>query len=153
MPYFDKPTMICGMDIYKVGSGGRSILAVTCSINQRATKYWSMAKVQDENQDVSNILEGVFYEALEEFKKKNTLFPEHVILYRDGMGESQKNFILQHEVPQINLAFKRHGIQDSSKLMVILVNKRINQRLFNTENPNRIQNPQPGTVVDSSIVS
>lgn len=49
MPFFDKPTMICGMDVYhKIGNGTKSILAFTASINQRATKYWSCAKIQDE---------------------------------------------------------------------------------------------------------
>jgi aubergine-like protein len=34
LPFFDKPTMICGLDVYhKVGGGKRSILAVTASIN------------------------------------------------------------------------------------------------------------------------
>ena len=34
MPFFDRPTMICGMDVYhKVGNGTKSMLAVTASIN------------------------------------------------------------------------------------------------------------------------
>ena len=39
------------------------------------------------------------------------------------------------------------------KVMIVLVNKRVNQRFFNCENPNRLMNPQPGTIVDSSVVA
>ena len=49
MPFFDKPAMVCGIDVYhKAGSGQRSILAFTASMNARATQYWSGAKIQDE---------------------------------------------------------------------------------------------------------
>ena len=37
-------------------------------------------------------------------------------------------------------------------MMVILVNKRVNQRLFNMDSGNKVSNPVPGTVVDSGIV-
>lgn len=34
MPFFDKPTMICGLDVCsKVGSNKKSVLAFTASIN------------------------------------------------------------------------------------------------------------------------
>ena len=100
LPLFEKPTMICGMDVYhKVGNGTKSMLAVTCSINQRATKYWSAAKMQDEGQEISNVLEGIMEEALTEFKKKNGVYPEHLIMYRDGVGDSQQTVVLQYEVP------------------------------------------------------
>ncbi len=46
MPFLNKPTMVCGMDVYhKVGNGNKSVLAFTASINQRVTRYWSNAKL------------------------------------------------------------------------------------------------------------
>ena len=49
--------MICGMDVYhKAGSGNKSVMALTASINQRATKFWSCAKVQQEGQELSDTL-------------------------------------------------------------------------------------------------
>jgi hypothetical protein len=35
--------------------------------------------------------------------------------------------------------------------MIVLVNKRINQRFFNEEG-NRLSNPTPGTIVDSDVI-
>lgn len=46
MPFFDAPAMVCGLDVYhKAGSGNRSILAFTASVNPRATQFWSGAKI------------------------------------------------------------------------------------------------------------
>lgn len=57
MPFLQKPTMVCGMDVYhKLGQGNKSILAFTASINARVTKYWSCAKVQEEGEEISNTL-------------------------------------------------------------------------------------------------
>ena len=127
LPYFDRPTMICGLDVYhKVGGGKRSILAVTASMNQRATKYWSIAKIQDEGQEISNVLEEIMFEAISEFKKKNNIHPHRIIIYRDGVGDSQKSIVLNYEVPQIQTAIKKLGLEQDIKIMVILVNKRVN---------------------------
>ena len=38
MPFFDKPAMVCGIDVYhKIGNGTKSILAFCASMNKRAT--------------------------------------------------------------------------------------------------------------------
>ena len=38
-------------------------------------------------------------QALTEFKKKNGVFPGSVIIYRDGVGDSQKKVVLLYELP------------------------------------------------------
>lgn len=149
--------MICGMDVYhKTGSSMPSIMALTASLNPRFTKYWSCARLHPDapGQEISNVLQGLFTEALQEFNYKNGVYPEQIIVYRDGVGDSQRSIILQYELPQLKAALRALEIgEDECKLMVIVVNKRVNQRLFNNDNPNRLSNPAPGTVVDSGIVA
>jgi aubergine-like protein len=90
MPFCDVPAMVCGLDVYhKAGSGSRSILAFTASMNPRATQYWSGARIQDEGQEISNTLEQLMSEALVQFKTRNSRLPENIIVYRDGVGDSQ----------------------------------------------------------------
>jgi hypothetical protein len=49
MPLFEVPAMVCGLDVYhKAGTGNRSILAFTASMNARATQFWSGAKPHTE---------------------------------------------------------------------------------------------------------
>jgi len=38
-------------------------------------------------------------DALTEFKKKNGIFPKNMIIYRDGVGDSQRKAILMNELP------------------------------------------------------
>lgn len=49
LPFMDKRTMICGMDVFHSTSlGKRSVLALTASMNESATIYWSTSVIQDE---------------------------------------------------------------------------------------------------------
>ena len=48
LPFMDKPTMICGLDVFHATSlGKKSVLALSCSMNNSATTYWSTSVVQD----------------------------------------------------------------------------------------------------------
>lgn len=108
MPFFDKPTMVCGMDVYhKTGNGMKSMMAFTATCNQRATKYWSAVREHDEGQEISNTLELIFTEALTEFKNKNGCYPMQVIIYRDGVGDSQRKAVLMYEIPQLKSAIEK----------------------------------------------
>lgn len=149
--------MVCGMDIFhKQGTGSKSILAFTASLNQTVTRYWSSAKVQDEGQEISNTLQQIVSEALTEFKAKNGVFPMQMVIYRDGVGDSQQKAVLLYELPQIKLAIQNTTGGKDIKLMMVLCNKRVNQRFFQCDSGNmqgRLQNPLPGTVIDSDIVA
>ena len=91
MPYFDDMTMVCGLDVYhNTAIGKRSILAFCASYNQRATKFWSATRVQQNvGEELSNELEQIFKGACEQFKEKNGKFPKKIIIYRDGVGQGQ----------------------------------------------------------------
>lgn len=46
LPFFNEPSMVCGIDVFhKVGNGQKSILAFCGSVNARATKFWSAARL------------------------------------------------------------------------------------------------------------
>ena len=49
LPFMDKPTMICGLDVFHATSlGKKSVLALSCSMNNSATTYWSTSVIQDD---------------------------------------------------------------------------------------------------------
>lgn len=75
LPYFDDVTMVCGMDVYaNTGKNSKSILAFCASVNPRATQYWSAVRVQENvGEEMSNSLQGVMTDALNEFKKDKAL--------------------------------------------------------------------------------
>ena len=40
--------------------------------------------------------------AMVEYKSKNGDLPDRILVYRDGVGDGQLQYILEHELPQIN---------------------------------------------------
>lgn len=151
LPFMDKPTMICGMDVFhSTALGKKSVLALTASTNNSATKYFSTAVIQSElGQEASHTLNQGMVKALEAFKKANKTYPERVIFYRDGVGEGQVAGICFPEVEQIKAAIASLGLE-TTKLMYINVCKRVNTRIFGGD-VGSFKNPMPGTVIDASI--
>lgn len=46
LPFMQTPTMICGMDVFhSTALGKKSVLALTASMNQSATTYWSTSVI------------------------------------------------------------------------------------------------------------
>lgn len=100
LPLMDKPTMICGMDVFhSTALGKKSVLALTASVNQSATKYWSTNVIQNElGQEAAHSLCQGMNKACEAFKKANGRYPERIIFYRDGVGEGQVQGICSPEI-------------------------------------------------------
>ena len=131
LPFMDKPTMVCGMDVFHNTSlGKKSILALTASINNSATKYFSTSVIQTElGQEAALSLQEGMTKAMESFKKANNgTYPARIIFYRDGVGEGQVAGICRPEVEQIQAAIAKLGV--STQLMYVNVCKRVNTRIF-----------------------
>jgi len=152
LPFMDQPTMICGLDVFHATNlGKKSVLALSASMNNSATTYWSTSVVQDDvGQEASNTLCNGMTNACEAFKRINGKYPARIIFYRDGVGEGQVEGVCRAEISQIKQAVSGLGLADSLKLMYINCSKRVNTRIF-AGDPNRYQNPLPGTVVDGGI--
>ncbi len=53
MPFNKKPTMVCGVDMFK-SQGKKSILGFTASVDDNFTKYHSVARIlEDSNEEVA----------------------------------------------------------------------------------------------------
>jgi len=89
LPFMDKPTMICGLDVFHATNlGKKSVLALSASMNNSATTFWSTSVVQDDvGQEASNNLCKGITNACEAFKRANGSYPAQIIFYRDGVAE------------------------------------------------------------------
>ena len=69
----DKPTMVCGMDVFhSTALGKKSVLALTASVNNSATKYFSTCVIQSEiGQEAAHSLHMGMTKSLEAFKRAN----------------------------------------------------------------------------------
>ena len=59
----------------------------------------------------------------------NHVFPEKIVVFRDGVGDGDLRYI-DHEVQQLEQCFGNFGGEYNPKLCVVIVQKRINARIF-----------------------
>lgn len=68
--------------------------------------------------------------AIREFLKINKKLPEIIIIYRDGVGESQIRDLLEVEVTKIIDSFVTIDPKYKPEFVELMINKKINQRFF-----------------------
>ena len=71
------------------------------------------------------------------------------MLFRDGVGDGQIQYVIDHEIEAITRCFKTAGMSENLKFTYIVVSKRINTRLF--KDVGKPSNPPSGTVVDDVV--
>lgn len=71
-------------------------------------------------------------------------------MYRDGVGDGQLQHCTKYEVPQFENCLRQFKIDDCT-VCYIIVQKRINTRMFLQTGPNELENPAPGTVLDNTV--
>lgn len=96
----------------------------------------------------------VLFEALNVYKSENNFYPDTIILYRDGVGESQVSDLIEVELKEIHACFARIEPNYKPQFAEILVNKRISDRLFIQKGASRedCANAPGGTLVSDKIV-
>nr|Q2PC95.1 RecName: Full=Piwi-like protein [Dugesia japonica]CAI26303.1 Piwi homologue [Dugesia japonica] len=145
-----RPTMIVGMDTFHNKGSKKSIHASVFSINSTFSQYMSFANSPKGKQEFHDTLSGNFKAALTEFKRIYKILPVRIMVYRDGVGDSQLQFTKQFEVdamkPLVENIYKENGCQ-VPQIIYVIVKKRIGTKLFN-----RGDNANPGTIVDKEIV-
>lgn len=78
--------------------------------------------------------------------------PEHIFIYRDGVGDSMRAQVIQAELEQLKKVIEeQYRDKPRPHITLIIVNKRVRQRFFEIEN-GRITNPPQGTYIDSGFV-
>ncbi|KAK9924461.1 hypothetical protein M0R45_032828 [Rubus argutus] len=160
------PTLILGMDVSH-GPPGRSdipsVAAVVGSLEWPLISRYRAA-VRTQKVPKAEIIDslykplesgeddGIMSELLKDFYKTSKgRKPTQIIIFRDGVGESQFNQVLNEELLQIIKAYRHLEKVDAvPKFTVIVAQKNHNTKLFQTGSSQA--NVPPGTVVDTNIV-
>jgi len=97
-----------------------------------------------EKQDLGDFIKDV----LHEFGR-----PDIIIVYRDGVAESQIFHVVENEINQIVEKLKEENIEkDDVDIIYSVIQKRIHVR-FIAQVGDECKNPPPGTVVDDGSIS
>ncbi|KAM7498359.1 hypothetical protein LguiA_022773 [Lonicera macranthoides] len=159
----DTPTMILGMDVSH-GSPGRSdIPSIAAVVGSRSwpliSRYRAAVRTQSSKVEMIESLykplangedDGIMRELLMDFyETSNGRKPSQIIVFRDGVSESQFNQVLNIELDQMIKAYQHLGEANIPKFTVIVAHKNHHTKLFQAGAP---ENVPPGTVVDTKIV-
>ncbi|XP_076274990.1 piwi-like protein Siwi [Rhynchophorus ferrugineus] len=150
MPRF---TMVVGYDVCRdTANKGKSFAGMVASIDVGCSQYFSMAVEHAQEQELSSNIAAFVTLACEHFQSRNGVYPERIVVYRDGVGDGQIKYVKEHEVELLKEKLKSDLFKDRPlKLAFIIVSKRINTKIFRAQADGLSSNPPAGTVVDDVI--
>ena len=111
MPF--KDLMIVGIDIYHDASRkGSSYAGVVSSVNDVASRYFSLVKEQKQGQEIMDTLRIAFIESLIKYWEINRKWPSDIVVFRDGVGDGQLETTEKYEADQFMKVFNQVGNGD-----------------------------------------
>ncbi len=131
----------------KANSYGAMIASMDLKQN---VEFFSAVSSHKNGEELSNTLVMNVNKALLSYRDLHKCLPQRILFYRDGVGDGQIEYVHSHEVEllrkKLNEIYASAGQAGELKFCYIIVNKRLNTRLFNNGN-----NPGSGTIVDDVI--
>ncbi|PIA48671.1 hypothetical protein AQUCO_01400922v1 [Aquilegia coerulea] len=156
------PTMILGMDVSHGSPGQSDIPSVAAVVSSRQwpsiSRYRASVRTQSPKLEMVDSLfkpvsdtvdEGLVRELLMDFyTSSNKRKPDQIVIFRDGVSESQFNQVLNIELDQIIEACKFLDEKWRPKFTLIVAQKNHHTKFFQKGSPDNVP---PGTVIDSQI--
>lgn len=163
-------TMIIGADVTHPSPGGArgipSIAAVVGSMDKNFARYSGQVRLNPSGIDIIEDMQAMFRKLLHTwFTENGKRLPSRILLYRDGVGDSQYGNVRGQEVKAIRDAWQDYKArcktpipQARPLITAIIGSKRHNTRLYPKSDENKSTtttsgNCIPGTLVDAGIVS
>lgn len=155
------PTLIMGMDVSHGSPGQAEIPSIAAVVSSRhwplISRYRASVRTQSPKVEMIDTLfkkvenndEGIIRELLIDFySSSGKRKPDQIIIFRDGVSESQFNQVLNIELDQIIEACKFLDESWSPKFVVIIAQKNHHTKFFQTGSPDNVL---PGTVIDNKV--
>lgn len=153
-------TMVVGIDVTHPSpdsvKGAPSIVGVVASVDNKLGQWPASIRIQEGRKEMVSELTDMVVERLQTWRKKNmNALPEQVLVYRDGVSESQYDSVLNDELPSFYKAFEKvyPAKGPKPKIAIIIVGKRHHTRFYPIKEDDADQggNTKNGTVVDRGI--
>lgn len=145
--HIPQDSLLVGVDVWHGGSrqGESSVAGIVTSDDQGLHYHSRTVFLNKSGQEIiGKQLSETVKERLSEYKQVHGRYPNYLIIFRDGVGESQFAEVLVKELSSIFLKPE----SNLPKLLVICANKRVHRKLFGIDEKNQISNPLPGTTVE-----
>ncbi|CAG8590138.1 4980_t:CDS:2 [Paraglomus occultum] len=162
-----EPVLILGADVTHPPPGATewpSIAAVVGSIDADAARYVERHVPQYREQTTGEkkgraretilTMDQMLYDILKDYRERNNLLPKKIIMFRDGLSESQfESCALADELPGMRAACKKMRADYEPPITYIVVGKRHHTRFYpmKQEDTDRKGNCKPGLLVERTI--
>jgi aubergine-like protein len=115
------------------------------------SKYFTEEITSESAADASRQLLGL---CLKNFFTQTKVYPTIIILYRSGTNQYEKIKFVEEIKAMDKLISGEENFEAMKKpfFIYISVNKKVDTKFFENNNE-RLSNPQPGTVIDTNVVS
>lgn len=148
--------MVFGADVHHPGIGNHvsaSIAAVVGSTDTQCSQYATWVSPQTHRVEPIQKMEIAVTELLKKHQTEMKSLPQHLVMFRDGVGESQFEYILSHELAAMKAACLKVQANYRPPITFIIVQKRHHVRMYpeDAKQADKNGNMLPGTVVDSGI--
>ncbi|KAM7305375.1 putative Cniwi protein, partial [Ixodes scapularis] len=145
--------MVIGIDVYHdITRGRQSVMGFVASMNQSLTRWFSKCAFQEPGKELVNCIKIAMLEAIVKYYEVNHKHPDRIFVFRDGVGDGQLSYVSDYEIEQLVQSFVNVSPDYKPSIAVVVVQKRINTRIFARLNGGReLDNPTPGTVVDHEV--
>lgn len=145
-----KNSLLLGADVYHA-KGNKSVASVVGQFDTYFKRSFSTATIQSkEYQEIMKSVSSMVIEQVENYVKANKQPPQHVIFFRDGVGEGQLQEVINIEVKAIEEKLAQKYQNQKPGLIFIVVTKRVDDRF--AINSQGIRNPNAGLVVIKDVV-
>ena len=143
--------MVLGVDVFHDPSRrGSSIAGVVSSTNMTMSRWFSSTVFQAPGQELVDCLKIAFVKALKKYYEMNHIWPDKIMVFRDGVSDSQLSLSAKYEAEQFKDSFHHIGEKYNPGFGFIVVQKRINTRIFHKVGKD-LDNPPPGTFLDHTV--
>ncbi|KAK3868723.1 hypothetical protein Pcinc_009930 [Petrolisthes cinctipes] len=154
--FFKKPVMLMGADVNHPSAQDKtspSLAAVVASIDCYAAKYATEVRYQHHRTEMIQDLKGMTKNLLKAFYISTKRKPERIIIYRDGVSESQFLEALSFELQAMRQACMELEDGYEPGMTFLVVQKRHHTRFFCHEHDGvgKTRNIPPGTIVDTQV--
>jgi aubergine-like protein len=144
--------MTIGFDVCHDSSNkAKSYGALVATMDLRtSSNYFSAVSAHKNGEELSNEMSLNVSKALKHYQLLHGKLPSRIIFYRDGVGEGQLQFVIEHEIEHLKTKLNQYyaSQEQGYNFAFIVVNKRVNARFFKGN-----YNPKPGTVIDDVVTS
>jgi hypothetical protein len=156
-------TMLVGVDVTHPSPGSAkdapSVAGMVASVDSTLGQWPAEIRVQTSRQEMVDDLGDMLKAHLQRWARSHkNVYPENIIVYRDGVSEGQYEQVVQNELPLIRNACKdTYPATETKKglprISILIVGKRHNTRFYPTKeaDADRSGNPSNGTVVDRGV--